>query len=599
MAQKSISNHLIDTIRERSDLVAIVSEHLSLKKTGQNYTGFCPFHEERTPSFVVNPIRQFFHCFGCGEGGDVFHFVEKMEGASFPEALRALADRGGIPLPAEDHPLQASGSRTEAEKIYKVNEAATAYFHHNLLNRPEGAPALAYLKARGIGLETIRDFSIGFALPRWDHLLKTLGKQFSSTRLEKAGLISRKADASPSSHEKSAGFDRFRNRVLFPIRTRQGKVAGFGGRVLDDGMPKYLNTSETAVFTKGKILFGLDRAKGLGDDPLIIVEGYLDVITAAQTGIPNLAATLGTALTESHLRLIRRFSEKMMLVFDGDEAGIRAALRTAPLLIEHEVSARIVTLPPGKDPDLLIRETGKAAFLTELEKGKPVIDFAIAQSLKNTSLRRIEDKMRVIRQIAPLIHRLKSQVEKSHYLKVLSDTLLLREEDLRTEFARLTQQEKITRSKIKPEGTTEKMDRLPEEQETILMLLIQGHLEPEALNEGLHLEDFTHPILNAVISHYWDAATNQWRKPEHTINKTDPASQALISRLSVSEVSEEQVKRIENDCIKMLRKKRIDRERSRIEFQLKQVAGNLEAENVLKKKIIDLYRESSHLAASH
>ncbi|MFQ5587284.1 MAG: DNA primase [Nitrospiria bacterium] len=598
MTQRSIPNQLIDAIRERSDLIAIVSEHLSLKKTGQNYTGLCPFHEERTPSFVVNPIRQFFHCFGCGEGGDVFHFVEKMEGLSFPEALRSLADRGGIPFPEKEGSM-GGDTRTQSEEIFKVNEAAADYFHQNLLSRPEGKPALAYLKARGVKIETIRDFSIGFALSNWDHLLKTLGERFSPALLEKAGLVSKKNDSSSSSHGKPAYFDRFRNRVLFPIHTRQGKVAGFGGRVLDDGMPKYLNTSETGVFTKGKILFGLERAKGTGGAPLVIVEGYFDVITAAQAGIPNMAATLGTALTETHLRMIRRFSEKMMLVFDGDEAGIRAALRTAPLLIDHEVSARIVTLPPGKDPDALIREMGKDAFLAELKKGKPVIDFALSEHLKKSSLRRIEDKMRVIRQIVPLIQRLKSQVEKSHYLNVLSDKLLLREEDVRLEFVRLTRQEKASHSRSQIGSAAQQIDRFPQEEEMILMLLIQGYLDPERLNNQVQLEDFTHPILKNVISHYWDLEARQWRKPEHEIHTDDPIKQALIGRLSVSRFDEEQVKRSESDCINTLRQKKIERECSEIAYQLKRCAENTEEKNALMKKYQDLTIEKSHLAVSH
>ncbi len=598
MAQKSISDHLIETIRERSDLVAIVSEHLSLKKTGQNFTGLCPFHEEKTSSFVVNPVKQFFHCFGCGEGGDVFHFIGKMSGISFPEAIRALADRGGIPLPEEDGPL-GGVSRTESEEIFAVNEAAAAYFHHNLLDRPEGKPALAYLNTRGLTLDTIRDFSIGFALPAWDDLVKALAKQFSIALLEKAGLVSKKTGASVSAQGKAAGYDRFRNRVLFPIRTRQGKVAGFGGRVLDDGMPKYLNTSETAVFTKGKILFGLDRSKVFGADPLIIVEGYLDVISAAQAGISNVVATLGTALTEAHLRLIRRLTEKVILVFDGDEAGVRAALRTAPLLIDQEIAAQIVTLPPGKDPDLLIREMGKPAFLAELEKGKPIVDFAITQSLKKSSLKQVEDKMRVMRQIAPLIDRLRSQIEKSHYLKVLSDTLLLREEDVRTEFIRLTQTEKKIPSKTQAPAVIEKQERIPDEEEKILMLLIQGYLEPEVLNDYFSLDDFTHPLLNAVIAHYWDAEGNKWCNRTKGMSPKDQASHSLISRLSVSEVDAELVKQIEEDCMNVLHRKKFDRERNAIEYQLKQVAGDSEVKKVLMKKIYDLKQKSSHLAGSH
>ncbi|MDC4202867.1 MAG: DNA primase [Candidatus Manganitrophus sp.] len=356
MNGRRVSDQLVETIRDRSDLVSVVSEYLTLKKAGQNFTGLCPFHTEKTPSFSVNPSKQFFHCFGCGVGGDVFQFVMKVEGVAFPEALRRLAGKAGVALPEAGPDERESPARREAAQIYELNEAAAAYFHRNLIERPEGAFCRDYLKGRGITAETIKAFSVGFALPRRDDLLKQLGKQFSRSLLEKAGLTSRREGA----QGEDGLFDRFRNRVLFPIRNLQGRVVGFGGRVLDDTQPKYLNTPETPVFTKGKHLFALDRAKGAGINALIIVEGYFDVIAAHQAGIPNAVGTMGTALTQDHLRLIRRISEKVLLIFDPDEAGARAALRTAPLLIEEGISAKVISLPSGEDPDLFIRKEGES-----------------------------------------------------------------------------------------------------------------------------------------------------------------------------------------------------------------------------------------------
>lgn len=594
MDQQHHSKQLLDTIRERSDLLAIASEYLSLKKTGQNYTGLCPFHEEKTASFNINPAKQFFHCFGCGTGGDIFQFVSKIEGLSFPETLRRLAEKAGIPLPSYDSP-KAMQARSEAEEIYHANAAAADYFHHNLITHPEGEAARNYLALRGLSSATIRDFSIGYALSGWDQLLKTLRKKFSPGILEKAGLISKRGDGAQSG---AGHFDRFRNRVLFPIRNPQGKVVGFGGRVLGEGEPKYLNTAETPVFKKSDILYALDRQKIAGQ-PLVIVEGYLDVITAIQSGIPNVVATLGTALTPAHLRLARRFSEKIVLVFDGDAAGIRAALRTAPLLIDEEKPVEIVSLPSGKDPDTFIRNLGKPAFLAALTQASPVMDFCITQSIQATPAKTVADKMGIIRQIVPFIHRLRSQVEKSHYLKVLSDRLILREEDVRAEYARLTQKETTGVSKSKQSPAVQQNTRLPHDEESILMLLIQGLLAPDVLNEQLSLEDFTHPLIRTVMSAYWHPEEKIWRMPEPSPRMTDVPAQALVSRLAVAEVDTEQAKQIETDCLRMLRKKKIDRTRNEIEHQLKQVAGNLEAEHLLKKKIMDLYRASSSLTMSH
>jgi len=591
--QQLHSNQVVETVREHSDLLSIVSEYLTLKKAGQNYTGLCPFHEEKTASFNVNPAKQYFHCFGCGAGGDVFQFISKIEGLSFPETLRRLAEKAGVPLPVRDNP-QAAKARSEAEEIYRANAAAADYFHRNLLTHSEGLAARAYLETRGLRSETMHDFSIGYALTAWDGLLKTLTKKFPPLILEKAGLISKRDERGQS----GAGyFDRFRNRVLFPIRNPQGKVLGFGGRVLGEGEPKYLNTAETAVFKKSEILFALDRQKVVGQ-PLVIVEGYLDVITAVQAGIPNVVATLGTALTTAHLRLARRYAEEIVIVFDGDAAGIRAALRTAPLLLDEEMPVGVVTLPSGKDPDTFIRNNGKAAFLTALAEADTVMDFCIAQSIQAVSPKTAADKTGVIRQLVPFIRRLRSQVEKSDALSVLSDKLLLRERDVRAEYVRLVRQEKKGAPKPTPDGVVRREERLPHDQESLLMLLVQGLLEPQVLNGQLCLEDFTHPLIQRIMSAYWDAEGEKWRVPEVSRHQADASAQSLLSRLAIAEVGTGQAKQIETDCLRMLRKKKIDRARNEIEHQLKQVAGDLEAEHLLKKKIMDLYRASSSLTLS-
>ncbi|MEC4677903.1 MAG: DNA primase [Nitrospirota bacterium] len=596
MDQHIYSNQVLETVRERSDLLSIASEYLTLKKSGQNYSGLCPFHEEKTASFNINPIKQFFHCFGCGAGGDVFQFVSQIEGLSFPETLRQLAERADVSLVVDDSP-KAAQARSETAEIYRANAAAAEHFHRNLISKPEGASARTYLETRGLSNETIGDFSVGYALSTWDDLVKQLRAAFSPSILEKAGLISKRAERA---QKDSGHFDRFRDRVMFPIRNPQGKVLGFGGRVFGEGEPKYLNTAETPVFRKSEILFGLDRPKVAGQ-PLVIVEGYLDVITAIQEGIPNVVATLGTALTRAHLRLARRHGEKIVIVFDGDTAGIRAALRTAPLLIDEEMSVGIVTLPSGVDPDVFIRENGKAAFLLALAKASSIMDFCIAQSILSTSPKTVSDKMAVIRQVLPFVRRLHSEVEKSDALRILSDRLLLRETDVRFEYLRLARQEKKSPLKPSVENVEKQVEALPHDQETLLILLLQGLLEPEALNGKLRLDDFTHPLIQRVISSYWSAENEAWCGSDETHLRTlDASAQSLLSRLTVIDVLDlECVAQIGADCINMLQKKKIGRRRSEIEHQLKKVSGDLEAAKVLKKKIMDLSRASSNLTVSH
>ncbi len=616
MDQKRFPDQLIETIRDRNDLVAVISDYLALKRSGQNYTGLCPFHQEKTPSFVVSPSKQIFHCFGCGVGGNVFQFLIKIEGLSFPEVLRRLAEKGGIPLPALENAQKENPARREMDEIYLLNEEVAAHFHRNLLNRPEAAQARAYLKGRGITAETIALFSIGFALPRRDDLLGAFSKKFSLPLLEKAGLIFRKGGepfkigsqakdygVPLSSEGAETGFDRFRNRILFPIRTLQGKVVGFGGRVLDDSLPKYLNTPETPVFTKGKHLFGLDRAKAKGIHSLIIVEGYFDAIAAHQAGIPNAVATLGTALTQDHLHLISRVAEKVVLIFDPDEAGVRAALRAAPLFIEKEISAEVVSLPLGEDPDLFIRKHGKEGFLKKMTEGKTLIDFSISKWAQSSSSQSINDKIKAIENIFPLLNILKSKVEQSHYLKTLSEELGVKEEDLRAEFAK---QIKTFRSSIgssKKEGpfperataAARKMDRLPPDQETLLCLLLQGQLDPSVLNNRLYLEDFTDPEAKDIASRFWDPQGSQWSPNgagTHLDSGVEEESNALLRRLTVRDMSYDNITQTAEDCIHSLQAKRLGREASEIQRKLKlaEKGGDLAADHSLQKKFLDLER---------
>lgn len=595
MNGRRVSDQLVETVRDRSDLVSTVSEYLTLKKAGQNFTGLCPFHTEKTPSFSVNPSKQFFHCFGCGVGGDIFQFLMKIEGIAFPEALQRLAAKAGVALP-EYRPGEREnpGARDETEQIYQANEAAAAYFHRSLLEKPEGAPAREYLKGRGITAETIQAFSIGFALPRRDDLLKQVGRQFPRPVLEKAGLISKKEGV----QGEAAFFDRFRNRVLFPIRDLQAKVIGFGGRVLDQSLPKYLNTPETVVFRKGKHFFALDRAKKAGARSLIIVEGYFDVIAAHQAGVTNVIATMGTALTGEHLRLIRRWTENIILIFDPDEAGARAAMRTAPLFIEEGMSAKVVSLPLGEDPDLFIRKEGKAGFLKKLEEGKTLIDFAISRMTETSSFKSIDDKIKITEEIFPLIERLKNKFEQSHYLKTLSETLQIEEQDVRAQFASRNSKKKGGVSAGRPapaEGS-----KLPHDEETIASLLLQNQLDPSALVNQVDLEDFTDSRIRGILSHYWNAEEGRWSSPGN-LNEAEAPLLALWSRLSVRENGFENIQQTARDCILSLRAKKLRRESSEIESKIKlaEKGGDLSLMKSLQQRFFNLRKELSHLTLSH
>ncbi|MGB3940205.1 MAG: DNA primase [Candidatus Manganitrophaceae bacterium] len=593
MDGRRVPDQLIETVRDRNDLVSVVSEYLSLKKAGQNYTGLCPFHAEKSPSFVVSPSKQIFHCFGCGVGGNIFQFVMKMEGIPFPEVLHRLAVKGGVPLPERREGVEDHRQRQESEEIYRVNDAAASYYHRNLVERPEGAVAAGYLKERGMTAETVKAFSIGFALPRRDEMFRQLRRQFPVTLMERAGLISKKEGGVGE----EAFFDRFRNRVLFPIRNVQGKIAGFGGRVLDDSTPKYLNTPETPVFIKGKHLFGLDQAKKSGTRTLVIVEGYFDVIAAHQSGMTNVVGTLGTALTPDHLHLIKRISEQVILIFDPDDAGRRAAFRAAPLFLDEGVFAKVVSLPSGEDPDLFIRKEGKEGFLRKLEEGRTLIDFAIFSRTNGFPPKSVEEKVKIIDEVLPLIQKLRNKFEQSHYLKTLSETLQVEERDLRAEFSFRVAGKHAVVPERRP--VLEKEQRFPHDEETIVSLLLQNQITPSILVDQLQLEDFSDPRIRLILSSFWDAEERRWSEPR-SFDELEEPLRAIIRRLTIRENAFEDMSQTAKGCILSLQKKRLERESVALQNKIRDANrnGNHLLVESLQRRHVDLRRALNQMSLS-
>ncbi len=400
----------ITEIREANDIVEVISNYVSLKKGGANYKGLCPFHSEKTPSFMVSPAKQIFHCFGCGEGGNVIHFMMKQEKMHFPDAVTALAERCGKPLPTLERVPEDPARKEEKARLYDINRAACEFFRKERLGNPA---ALRYLKDRGIRDESLSTFAIGYAPDAWESLNRHLTRQgFKTREQEQAGLVLQR--------QKGDGvYDRFRNRVIFPIVDIYGRPFGFGGRVLDDSTPKYLNSPETPIFDKGANLYGLNLAYEAvrKQDYVLLVEGYLDVITAHQEGILNIVATLGTALTERHLRKLRRYTRNLALFFDSDAAGLKAAERSFDLCVPAGMKVKVVVLPDGEDPDSFIRAEGKAGFSEAMSGARPIMDFMMEQSTGGKTPETVEEKVAVTEKLAPLLARIPDAVEQELYLK--------------------------------------------------------------------------------------------------------------------------------------------------------------------------------------
>ena len=413
-----IPEEKITEIRQAADIVDIVSESVMLKKAGKNLLGLCPFHSEKTPSFTVSPDKQIFHCFGCGTGGNVFSFLMKHQGVTFPEAARMLAGRYGIDLPRPEATAAQRRAMTERETLLAVNGEALGFFRRCLRQGGPGARAKNYLDRRGITDETIERFELGYAPPGWDNLLRFLsGRRVAPELAEKAGLAIARRDS-------SGHYDRFRDRIIFPIRDANGRAVGFGGRVMGDDLPKYLNSPETPVYNKGRILYGLNRAKAACRQvrSVFIVEGYFDAIALSQAGMENTVATLGTALTADHIRLLKGYVERSVLVFDSDAAGVKAAERSIPLFIDAGMEAAVLVLPQGDDPDTYVRRRGREAFDRLADKAMGIIGFLTVSAITRHG-QTVEGKVRVINDMLEPLAAVSDTMARSLHVRDIAERL--------------------------------------------------------------------------------------------------------------------------------------------------------------------------------
>jgi DNA primase len=392
----SIPAEKISEIKHSADILEIISDAVVLKKAGRNFLGLCPFHSEKTPSFTVSQDKQMFYCFGCGEGGNVFTFVMKQEGIAFLEAVRFLAKRYGVVIVDHTSSPALKNQINERDILFQINRQAMEFFHHALLDTQTGTPALSYLTSRGMPHRVLTDFQLGYAQPGWNQLTNYFsGKSVALALVEKAGLISRRQSG-------SGYYDRFRDRIIFPIFNTYQQVAGFGGRVLDDSLPKYLNSPETPLYSKSRSLYGLFQAKPFcrQTGEVFIAEGYMDLLSLHLHGIQNSVATLGTAMTEEHIRLLKGVCQKITLVYDSDQAGIKAAQRCIELFKAHHQleDIRILVLPEGHDPDTYLQQFGQEAFKNAANEASGVFSFLMDVAIKKHGLS-LEGKLRVIHEM--------------------------------------------------------------------------------------------------------------------------------------------------------------------------------------------------------
>src|SRR6266404_4792100 len=417
---------IAERVKQQADIVRVVGEYVRLKKTGKDFSGLCPFHQEKTPSFTVSPIKQIFYCFGCGKGGDMFNFVMEVERCEFPDALRIVAEKCGIsiPKPKQSSPAERTQSSVRATLVEMHREAQT-FFVNQLQGTAEGKLARAYLEDRGMDKATIDRFGIGYAPSGGDLLLRHLKGKYAEKLLGESGLVSREQNGSRL-------FDRFRRRITFPIANEGGKIVAFGCRALGDDQPKYLNSPETPIYSKTNLLYHLDRANEAlrRSDFAVLVEGYMDAIAVARAGISNVVASCGTSLAEPQIKLLGRFTKRVIVNYDPDNAGQAATERSIAILLEQDFEVRVLALPGKADPDKFIREQGADAYMKLLKESPPYVDYLIARA-RQMDMTTAEGKLRAVNFLLPYVQKIPNRILRSEWATRIAQQLRLDEPVLR------------------------------------------------------------------------------------------------------------------------------------------------------------------------
>ncbi len=591
MTNAFFSDTQVSEIRDRSSILEVVSDYVNLKKIGRYHKGLCPFHSEKTPSFMVNEEKQIFHCFGCGTGGDVFTFLMKIGNFSFPQALEELAKRYGISLPRQEPSPREKKEMAKKEIFFKINQTAMEYFCQVLTLRREGEEGRKYLAQRGMKQAVIEEYRLGYAPDRWDGLVQHLReKKIPLETAWELGLIHPK--------KKEGWYDVFRGRILFPVLDLHQRVVGFGGRLIKEGQPKYLNSPESAIYRKGEILYGLPAARPSVSekDCVIIVEGYFDLLTLHQNGVKQSVATLGTALTPHHIRTLKRYTQNVITLFDGDTAGVKATLRSLPLFLEEEVAARTIALPQGEDPDGYLRKGNLKAFEKKLTEAAPLIDFFFESLMKTQDLRSIDGKIRIAREGMALVSKIPDRIRRDFYVKALADRLDIEESRLH-EMLHPAQGERP-----KGEGSLKREvlgKGFQKSEEMIVRLMVHS---PELIRtvsqEGI-VELFESPILKRIAGELEEVYEKKGK-----LDVRDPLGsmpedlQPELSRIAFQEkgLEESPREKMLQDCIQKIRQRRLKKDKTELlkkmrEAEREERGKGLETLLAERQKLIRMEKE--------
>ncbi|MFC1703961.1 DNA primase [Candidatus Omnitrophota bacterium] len=579
-----VSDQVLNEIQERCDIAEVIASYIPLKRSGRNFKARCPFHHEKTPSFVVSPDKQIFHCFGCGAGGNVFGFLMRHEKMEFREAVQTLAEKVGITLEFNEAATQEAGVN---QQLYKVNEQASIFYHQYLKSK-EATSVREYLSKRGLRVESIQKFKIGFAPNQWNALLNFLRSKDISIRLqEQAGLILSKQFSTEY-------YDRFRNRVIFPIFDTKSRVVGFGGRIMTDVLPKYINSPETPVYSKGRMLYGFNVSKDAiaKDDRAVIVEGYLDCIIPYQEGFNAIVASLGTALTVEQIRLIRRYTHNVVTIFDADKAGELATLRSLDLFIEEGMQVKVASLPAGFDPDSFVRKYGIEEFHKKVDEAINLFDYKLRVLTAAHNPQSIENKARIAGEMLTTIARFKNAVLQSEYVRKLADILSVKEESLFFELKKLETNTRSTpRTRQLEEKKSDTLCLQAVEKMIVRLMLVESKFITLA-RDNVHVSDFQDQHVKDIVNHLFDLeAQGEVVSPGRLMNRfADSPLAQTITELSVCEdLQQSDTEKVWDDCIKRLKKEGLKLRCKKLQHQIKNAEDGRDEE--LLKCLIEEYNQ--------
>jgi len=587
-----ISEQILDQVRQNNDVAEVIGSYFPLKRAGANFRALCPFHKEKTPSFNVNPAKQIWHCFGCGAGGDVFKFMMMYENLDFVGAVRRLAERAGILI--EFAEVEGEPSRGQKELLLKLHEQVAEFFHQTLLKEKSAEPARVYLKQRGIASETARRWRLGYSPDAWDALIRwAAAKKYPADCLETAGLILRR--------ERGDGFyDRFRGRLMFPICDEQGRVVGFSGRILIDAndQPKYVNSPETPIFQKGRILFALDRAKRaiIEEKVALLCEGQIDTISCHEAGIANVVAPQGTALTEQHARILKRYAEEVVLIFDADEAGQNAIVRSAEPLWEASLAIRVARLPQGHDPDSFVKTFGVKEFKNLVTKAPSFFVYLLERLSKQHDPLSDRGKVQIARQMAEWLVRIPSPVLAKQYAQEVGKRLLLSGTAIEHEILKLRR--KLPHLEVLAHSAEEKSLAVRSE-ELLLQLIFVNETVLELVTERLEQHWLTDGATGKLIRRVMALQTKgRWRGPTSLLDDTaDERETRLVSEVLLRPTTSGSQENVALDCLATLERQWVESQLLQLRKRLAQGDLKNSERDKLLRQVLDLQPKLRNIPA--